>query len=146
LFRNPYLDQPCASAHKNGTYTTNQVYSLSYYTLNLTESREARIQRYFDAIFEEIFCEVEDAYGDVDDVNICDNLGEHMMGNVYIKVRVWLHSDRLRLGAEQFRRCMDAVRACTALNERWFAGAPVYAELSPVVDFREASCRQYEIG
>ena len=27
-----------------------------------------------------------------------------------------------------------------------FNGAPVYAELSPVTDFREACCRQYELG
>ena len=32
------------------------------------------------------------------------------------------------------------------LNNRWFGGRPVYAELSPVTDFREACCRQYEMG
>ncbi len=30
--------------------------------------------------------------------------------------------------------------------QRWFAGRPIYAELSPVTDFREACCRQYEMG
>ncbi|BHF75572.1 Splicing factor U2AF 26 kDa subunit [Sparganum proliferum] len=32
------------------------------------------------------------------------------------------------------------------LNSRWFGGRPVHAELSPVSDFREACCRQYELG
>lgn len=32
------------------------------------------------------------------------------------------------------------------LNNRWFGGRPIYAELSPVTDFREACCRQYEMG
>lgn len=32
------------------------------------------------------------------------------------------------------------------LNQRWFGGRPVHAELSPVTDFREACCRQYELG
>ncbi|CAF4279581.1 unnamed protein product, partial [Rotaria magnacalcarata] len=29
---------------------------------------------------------------------------------------------------------------------RWFDRKPIYAELSPVTDFKEASCRQYELG
>ena len=27
------------------------------------------------------------------------------------------------------------------MNNRWFGGRPIYAELSPVTDFREACCR-----
>lgn len=46
----------------------------------------------------------------------------------------------------QFRREEDAERAVNDLNNRWFGGRPVYAELSPVTDFREACCRQYEMG
>ena len=30
------------------------------------------------------------------------------------------------------------------LNQRWFGGRPIYAELSPVTDFREACCRELE--
>ena len=45
------------------------------------------------------------------------------MGNVYIK----------------FRREEDAERAVTELNNRWFGGRPIYAELSPVTDFRVVS-------
>ena len=52
------------------------------------------------------------------------------VGNVYIK----------------FRREEDAERAVKELNNRWFGGRPIYAELSPVTDFREACCRQYEMG
>ena len=46
----------------------------------------------------------------------------------------------------QFRREEDAEKAVTDLNNRWFGGRPIYAELSPVTDFREACCRQYEVG
>lgn len=46
----------------------------------------------------------------------------------------------------QFRKEEDADKAVRDLNNRWFAGRPVYAELSPVTDFREACCRQYEMG
>jgi splicing factor U2AF subunit len=47
---------------------------------------------------------------------------------------------------EQFRREEDAEKAVTDLANRWFGGRPIYAELSPVTDFREACCRQYEVG
>merc|ERR1739848_673624 len=46
----------------------------------------------------------------------------------------------------KFRREEDAARAVADLNNRWFGGRPIYAELSPVTDFREACCRQYEMG
>uniref|UniRef100_A0A8C4PFH7 U2 small nuclear RNA auxiliary factor 1 like 4 n=1 Tax=Equus asinus asinus TaxID=83772 RepID=A0A8C4PFH7_EQUAS len=63
-------------------------------------------------------------------MNVCDNLGDHLVGNVYVK----------------FRREEDAERAVAELNNRWFNGQAVHAELSPVTDFRESCCRQYEMG
>ena len=69
-------------------------------------------------------------YGEIEEMNVCDNLGDHLVGNVYIK----------------FRREEDAEKAVTELNNRWFGGRPVHAELSPVTDFREACCTQYENG
>jgi splicing factor U2AF 35 kDa subunit len=35
----------------------------------------------------------------------------------------------------------SAQQACDALNSRWYAARPIYCELSPVTDFREACCR-----
>jgi len=46
----------------------------------------------------------------------------------------------------QFDREEDAEKAVGELNNRWFNGRPIHAELSPVTDFREACCRQYEMG
>ena len=45
-----------------------------------------------------------------------------------------------------FSREEDAEKAQDALNERWFGGEAVAAELSPVTNFREACCRDYEMG
>lgn len=36
----------------------------------------------------------------------------------------------------------DADACAKGLENRWFNGEPIYAELSPVTDFREACCRQ----
>jgi splicing factor U2AF subunit len=51
-----------------------------------------------------------------------------LVGNVYVR----------------FRSEDAASTAVQDLNDRFYAGRPIYAELSPVADFREACCRQYE--
>ena len=52
-------------------------------------------------------------------------MSQDLIGNVYIR----------------FKYEKDAQKACDGLNSRWYAGRPVYCELSPVTDFREACCR-----
>ena len=81
------------------------------------------LQEHYDNFFEDCFVEAEEKYGEVEEMNVCDNLGDHLVGNVYVK----------------FRREEDAERAVNELNNRWFGGRPIYAELSPVTDFREVS-------
>ncbi|KAG7275915.1 hypothetical protein CRUP_011365 [Coryphaenoides rupestris] len=75
------------------------------------------------AVSDEVFTEMEEKYGEVEEMNVCDNLGDHL-----------------------FRREEDAEKAVMDLNNRWFNAQPIHAELSPVTDFREACCRQYEMG
>ena len=87
-------------------------------------------QEHFDDFFEDVFVELEEKYGEIEEMNVCDNLGDHLVGNVYVK----------------FHREEDAEKAVMDLNDRWFNGRAIYAELSPVTDFREACCRQYEMG
>ena len=91
---------------------------------------DEEMQEHYDNFFEEVFIECEDKYGEIEEMNVCDNLGDHLVGNVYIK----------------FKYETDAEQAVVDLNGRWFGGRPIYAELSPVTDFREACCRQYEMG
>jgi splicing factor U2AF subunit len=40
----------------------------------------------------------------------------------------------------------DTTKALDGLRGRYYAGRPVVVELSPVTDFREARCRQYDVG
>ena len=81
-------------------------------------------------------------------MNVCDNLGDHLVGNVYIKVSkkrvvlAYFHS----VAFFQFSDEETAENAVQNLNNRWFNGQPIHAELSPVTDFREACCRQYDNG
>jgi hypothetical protein len=67
-------------------------------------------------------------FGKIECLNVCDNYSDHLVGNVYVK-----------FGTEQ-----EALDAMTALQNRYYNGKQILAEFSPVADFREATCRQYE--
>ena len=83
----------------------------------------AALQDFYEDVFEELA-----QYGEIENLNVCDNLADHMVGNVYVK----------------FRDEEAAAKALQALQGRYYAGRPIQAEFSPVTDFREATCRQYE--
>jgi hypothetical protein len=61
-------------------------------------------QKFFDDFFEEIFVEIDEKYGRIEEMNVCDNIGEHMIGNVYIK----------------FYREEDADKCIKGLENRWY--------------------------
>ena len=59
-------------------------------------------------------------------MNVSGNIGDHLVGNVYVK----------------FFDEEEAQAALLALNRRFYCGRPLFIEYSPVTDFREARCRQ----
>lgn len=81
--------------------------------------KNAEEQKYFDEFYEEVcyssslcsinilllqvFSELESAYGPIDEMVVCENIGEHMVGNVYIR----------------FESEEDAERAHKGLDNRW---------------------------
>ncbi|XP_021743306.1 splicing factor U2af small subunit B-like [Chenopodium quinoa] len=86
-----------------------------------------KIQQHFEDFYEDLFEELN-KYGEIESLNICDNLADHMVGNVYV----------------QFREEEHAAEAVRNLSGRFYAGRPIIVDFSPVTDFREATCRQYE--
>lgn len=46
---------------------------------------ESMLQKHYDEFYEEVFFELEDKYGEIEEMNVCENLGDHLVGNVYIK-------------------------------------------------------------
>ncbi|KAM3398974.1 splicing factor U2af small subunit B [Capsicum galapagoense] len=86
-----------------------------------------KIQEHFEDFYEDLFEELN-KYGEIESLNICDNLADHMVGNVYV----------------QFREEEQAANALKNLTGRFYAGRPIIVDFSPVTDFREATCRQYE--
>lgn len=62
------------------------------------------------------------SYGPIEELHVCDNINEHMLGNVYCK----------------FEDEEDAEKAIKGLSGRFFNNRPLAVEYSPVTDFREA--------
>jgi len=80
----------------------------------------------FDDFFIEAFEELS-KYGEIEEIVVCENLGDHLLGNVYIKY----------YDEEDANKCLEAVKG------RFYGGRQLHCEFSPVTDFREARCRQY---
>ena len=38
------------------------------------------LQQHFDEFFEDVYVELEDKYGPIEELNVCENLGDHLIG------------------------------------------------------------------
>jgi len=85
-----------------------------------------RAQDHVEAFYEEVFLELA-KYGEVEDIVCLENVGEHMLGHVYVK----------------YFREDAAYRAMKELSSRFFGDRLIVAEYTNVTDFREARCRAF---
>ncbi|KAL7747752.1 hypothetical protein RI367_006875 [Sorochytrium milnesiophthora] len=122
----------CSRKHVKPTFSQtvliNNVYNNPSHDPAVTMTPE-QLQEHFDLFWEDFFIELA-KYGEVEEMHVCDNVGDHLVGNVYVR----------------YYQEEDAQKAVDGLNNRFYAGRPLYAELSPVTDFGEACCRQHENG
>jgi splicing factor U2AF subunit len=81
----------------------------------------------FLCFFEDIYVELS-KFGRIEALHVVDNLGDHMIGHVYCK----------------FSDEEEASDALQILNGRYYDGRRMEVEFSPVTDFREARCRDYD--
>jgi splicing factor U2AF subunit len=81
----------------------------------------------FLSFYEDMFSELA-KFGPIDSLHVCDNLGDHMIGHVYCK----------------FREEEYASDALQVMNGRYYDGRKMEVEFSPVTDFREARCRDFD--
>ncbi len=84
---------------------------------------------HFETFYEEVYLELA-KFGEVEELHVLDNIGEHMIGNVYAK----------------FYQENDALQALKGLNGRFYSGKPIKAEYCPVTDFNESRCRLFTEG
>lgn len=81
----------------------------------------------FLVFFEDMYMELS-KFGPIEGLHVCDNLGDHIIGHVYCK----------------FRDEEMASDALEGLMDRYYDGRQCQVEFSPVTDFREARCRDYD--
>jgi len=82
---------------------------------------------HFEEFYEEILEEFM-KFGEIEEMHVVENLGDHMFGNVYVKYRY-----------------EEAAESCLKqMTGRYYAGRVLTCEFSPVTDFREARCRQFD--
>jgi splicing factor U2AF 35 kDa subunit len=82
--------------------------------------------------YEDVFLELS-KYGRLEGLHVVDNLGDHMIGHVYAK-----YYDE--------EEAADALEHLTAPPGRYYDGRILVVEYSPVTDFREARCRDFDEG
>eukprot|EP00762_Andalucia_godoyi_P005762 ANDGO_06407.mRNA.1 Splicing factor U2af small subunit A len=87
------------------------------------------VREHYELFFEDIWRECM-KYGEIDELHVCENLAEHLRGNVYVR---YYDEDA-------------AAAALKSMNGRLYSGYALRGEFSPVNDFREARCRQQGSG
>eukprot|EP00755_Sulcionema_specki_P012028 Sspe_Gene.50348::Locus_27939_Transcript_1_1_Confidence_1.000_Length_924::g.50348::m.50348/K12836/U2AF1; splicing factor U2AF 35 kDa subunit len=91
------------------------------------EYEKKYLREHFEDFYEDIFEELM-KLGEISELNVVENVCEHLLGNVYVK----------------FVSEEDAENAQKMLLGRPYSGRVLMPEFVPVTDFRESSCRQYE--
>jgi len=90
---------------------------------NIKQDPRDHYEEFYEEILEEFL-----KFGSVEKVMVCDNLGEHIIGNVFVK---YVDED-------------DAAKALIGISGRFYAGRMLTAEYSPVTDFKAGTCQQFE--
>ncbi|KAK6588390.1 U2 snRNP auxiliary factor [Cryptosporidium xiaoi] len=115
IIRHIYENSPVALAIAEGQEVNDK----------LADEESDKVEAFYGEMFSEL-----SKYGEICELLICDNIGDHMMGNVYV-----------RYSSEEYARS-----ALINLRNKGYMGKQVKTELSPVSDFKEAKCRQYIDG
>ena len=83
-------------------------------TARRERDRARDVQEHYEDFCHDVFEELA-IHGEIEELNVCDNLADHMVGNVYVK----------------FADEDDAKKAKAALDGRYYMGRPIKCEFSP---------------
>ena len=111
IIKNMYLNTPTEIAIAEGKKVSEE---------DIVEANKA-----FETFYEEVFLKFAE-FGKLEELNVCDNLGDHLIGNVIAR----------------FSTDEQATKALSSLSNKFYNNRPIYIEFSPVTDFRESICKQ----
>lgn len=120
--------EKCSRKHTKPTRSNTILLTNLYHPEDITDSEDNEM---FKQFYRDIFIEaVLVSNSQINALTVCENGNNHLQGNVYI----------------QFPSAEAAQQVRDNFASRWYAGKPVYCDLSPVRNLSEASCRQHEEG
>ena len=115
MFKHLYQNPPAAIAFAEGSQVNDE------------DLKEAL--KHFEKFYEEIFLELSN-FGEIKDLSVVDNLGDHLIGNVYAK----------------FNDEESASKAFNALAGKYYHSNLVDEEYCPFINIKDCKCRKYEDG
>lgn len=83
----------------------------------------------FEDFYQEVFLELA-TFGEIEEMHVCDNIVNHLIGNVLVK---FVSED-------------DSENCKKNITGRTYCSRLVVPEYSPVTDFKDGRCRQFESG
>ena len=96
---------------------------------NVSDEDLKEALKHFEQFYEEIFVELSN-FGELRELNVADNLCDHLIGNVYAK----------------FFDENSASKAFNALEGKYYHSNLVDEEYSPIINIKDCKCRKYEDG
>jgi splicing factor U2AF subunit len=125
----------CSKLHNKPTFSQTLLLKNLYLSLENSSQKadksfiadditEERIQEHFDDTFEELFVELEKKYGDIEEMNICDNLSEHLAGKYLYFISIDIFSFQVivmsNFGLKTMRKRLSLISIIDGLMEGLF--------------------------
>ena len=115
MFKHLYQNPPAAIAFAEGSKVSDE------------DLKEAL--KHFEKFYEEIFIELSN-YGELKELCVVDNLGDHLIGNVYAR----------------FNDEVSASKAFNALAGKYYHSHLVEEEYCPITRIKDARCKKFDEG
>ena len=115
MFKHLYQNPPAAIAFAEGS------------KVNDDDLKDAL--KHFEQFYEEIFVELS-KYGELKELCVVDNLGDHLIGNVYAR----------------FNDESSASKAFNALAGKYYHSQLVEEEYCPIINIRDCRCKKFAQG
>ncbi|KAF7684085.1 Splicing factor U2af 38 kDa subunit [Astathelohania contejeani] len=88
------------------------------------------IQEHLDLFYEDFFTELSVKYGPINQLIVCTNASDHLLGNLYIT----------------FKSRQDAIKCKEELSTRYYSGRRIVPQFCIVSNLEKAVCKQYDEG
>ena len=117
----------CSRKHNKPVFSQTIMLPHMYVAPDASKTSPEAMREHFLDFYEDVWLELSSC-GELDEIFVAENLGDHLRGNVYAK----------------FYDEEDAAAALSKLYGRFYDKRQLVCEFCPVTNFREARCRQHD--